>query len=140
MGLSTQFQQQQQQRFGSNGSLPMGGLAAFLAEEGAANGSMFQGMLHHAHTAPGTVGPVSPMAGMQQQGQAAQHDQQQQQLEPQYDTSTIADCPELLLKLKELPGPAVQQVGGDLWCLRWFSLVADMVQLGWHSLSGMQGP
>jgi hypothetical protein len=27
-----------------------------------------------------------------------------------YDTSAIADCPELLQKLKDLPAPAVQQV------------------------------
>jgi hypothetical protein len=109
MGLSAQFQQQQQ-RFRSNGSLPRGGLSALLAEDGAATASAFQAsMLHHAHTAPGAVGPVSPMAGMQQQQQF--YDQQQQQQEPQYDVSAVADCPDLLLKLKELPGPAVQQVG-----------------------------
>jgi hypothetical protein len=59
--------------------------------------------------------------GMQAQAmqQQAMQQQQQAQLPAQpvqqsvlemYDTSAIADCPELLQKLKDLPAPAVQQV------------------------------
>jgi hypothetical protein len=118
--------QQQQHQFGQQ-SLhfkQLGGLSALLAEEeaaaaaaaAAAKQALAQGsLLQQRQQSQSLAGAGLAPTGMQQQEQqptpAQQQPQQQQQQEPQYNTSSIADCPELLLRLKELPGPAVQQVG-----------------------------
>jgi hypothetical protein len=148
--MQLQQHQQQQQHFAQqqsllqlgSGSMQLGGLSALLAEDeaaaaaaAAAKQALASGTLLQQHAqlqrAPSGANDtmMSPRTSLQQQAQEQQQQlpplapqqQQQQKQQQQYDTSAIADCPDLLMRLNEMPQPAVQQVGG---CCRVLAQVA----------------
>jgi hypothetical protein len=139
-------QSMQMQGLGSTGSMPWSGLSALLAEEESAAAAAAAAKQVLAMQQQEQQQPVVPAgtACMQQQAMQAQGMQQQQQQTMQqqqaqlptqpaqqsvlemYDTSAIADCPELLQKLKDLPAPAVQQVRASV-NLRWHGCMQQCV-------------
>jgi len=105
------LQQQQQQLQQQSSSVPLGGLQALLAaDDDTAVRPAAQAVQGHQQNHPAAHAMATDSPQVQQQQQLPQQRQRPLPQQQQYDTSAIADCPELLQKLQDLPPPVVHQV------------------------------